>query len=77
MPMSRLSQLEVINATVGMHADGSGLYLTRGGQLNKAGSFATASDAANARWDWARSPRSGLQMRGKKLLNADSSASRE
>src|SRR5690242_1397714 len=39
MPMSRLSQLEVINATVGMHADGSGLYLTRGGQLNKSWLF--------------------------------------
>ncbi len=37
--LNRLSQLEVINAKVGMHADGGGLYLqvtkTASGQLNK------------------------------------------
>ena len=37
--LNRLSQLEVINAKVGMHADGGGLYLqvtkTVSGQLNK------------------------------------------
>jgi hypothetical protein len=37
--LNRLSQLEVTNAGVGMHADGGGLYLqvtkTASGQLNK------------------------------------------
>jgi len=43
MSINRLSQLEVTNANVGMHADGGGLYLqvtrTRAGQHNKSWLF--------------------------------------
>src|SRR5215468_8123982 len=43
MSINRLSQLEVSNANVGMHADGGGLYLqvtrTRAGQHNKSWLF--------------------------------------
>jgi hypothetical protein len=39
LTLNRLSQLEVTNAQVGMHADGGGLYLqvtkTGSGELNK------------------------------------------
>ena len=51
--LNRLSQLEVTNAKVGMHADGGGLYLqvtkTASGQLNKSWLYRYAVGARDDR----------------------------